>query len=53
MVGPEHACTVAYRRSDLESRVQLKTTIEQLAPAPEVFDFLEVGPHSVLELPVI
>ena len=51
-VGPEETRTAAYWRSNLESRVLFKTAIEVLAPASEAFDFVEIGPHPVLELPV-
>ena len=52
IVGPEETRTAAYWRSNLESPVLFKTAVELLAPAPEAFDFVEVGPHPVLELPV-
>ena len=51
-VDPEDTCAAAYWRSNLESRVLFKTAIEVLAPASAAFDFVEVGPHPVLELPV-
>ena len=52
IVGQEETCAASYWRSNLESRVQFKTAIEQLAPAPVAFDFIEVGPHPVLEVPI-
>ena len=52
MVGQEETCAASYWRSNLESRVQFKVAIEILAPAAVAFDFIEVGPHPVLEMPV-
>ena len=52
IVGQEETCVASYWRSNLESRVLFKAAIETLAPAPIAFDFIEVGPHPVLEVPV-
>lgn len=53
-VGPEGTRTATYWRTNLESPVFFRTAIEMLVPAAalEAFDFIEIGPHPALELPV-
>ncbi|KAM0805745.1 KR domain-containing protein [Usnea florida] len=49
----ESRCWLDKRRdSKIKSRVLFKAAIETLAPAPIAFDFIEVSPHPVLEVPV-
>ncbi len=51
-IGCEVPRMAEYWRNTLESPVLFKTALEELASASKGYHFIEVGPHSALEMPV-
>ena len=51
IVGVDETRRGAYWRSNLESPVLFQPALEKLAQSSQALHFIEVGPHSALELP--